>query len=52
MTEQELDNEATATAVEAPPEEKPEKPARKPRKAKADKAAQSAGGGIVVDQPK
>src|SRR6266550_7915112 len=39
MSETELENEATATAIEAPPEEKPEKPARKPRKAKADKAA-------------
>src|SRR5205823_873880 len=43
MSEQELDNEATATAVEPPPEEKLEKPARKPRKAKADKAAAPSG---------
>src|SRR6266550_6503337 len=46
MSEQELDNEATATAVEAPPEEKPEKAARKPRKAKADKAA-----AVAVEEP-
>src|SRR6266404_2434252 len=39
MSEQELDNEATATALETPPEEKPEKPVKKPRKAKAEKAA-------------
>src|SRR5260370_37436308 len=45
MSEQELDNEATATAVEAPPEEKTEKPAGKRRKAKADKAA------AVVEEP-
>ena len=36
MTEQELDNESAATAVEAPPAEKP---ARKPRKPKAEKIA-------------
>src|SRR6266536_1891989 len=46
MSEQELDNEATATVVEAPPEEKAEKPARKPRKAKADKAA-----AVAVEEP-
>jgi len=39
MSEQEFDNESTATAVETPPEEKAEKPARKARKPKAEKAA-------------
>ena len=37
MSEQEVDNEAVASAVEAPPEEKAEKPARKPRRPKAEK---------------
>src|SRR5256712_1735894 len=41
MSEHEFDDESTAaSAVEAPPEEKPEKPARKPRRPKADKAAE------------
>src|SRR6266508_4618079 len=39
MREQEFENEATAAAVETPPEEKAEKPARKARKPKGERAA-------------
>jgi transcription termination factor Rho len=39
MDQHEYENDTTATALEAPPAEKPEKPKRAPRKTKAEKAA-------------